>query len=113
MKRKFFLRRAFKYFLIMMVPTILLFAVFLYSAISSQERQLRYDGQMTLEATLENCDLTLNGLTQQNDLLTGSSRMRMALSRILSNNELSYIDSAFLYSLRTTLSSMADGNPTL
>ena len=68
---------------------------------------------MTLEAALENCDLTLNGLTQQNDLLTGSSRMRMALDRILSNDEISYIDSAFLYSLRTTLSSMVDGNPTL
>ena len=113
MKRKFFLRRAIKYFLIMMVPTILLFVVFLYSAISSEERQMRYDGQMTLEAALENCDLTLNGLTQQNDLLTGSSRMRMALDRILSNDEISYIDSAFLYSLRTTLSSMVDGNPTL
>lgn len=113
MKRKFFLRRAIKYFLIMMVPTILLFVAFLYSAISSQERQLRYDGRMTLEAALENCDLTLNGLTQQNDLLTGSSRMRMALDRILSNDEISYIDSAFLYSLRTTLSSMVDGNPTL
>ena len=113
MKRKFFLRRAIKYFLIMMVPTILLFVVFLYSAISSEERQMRYDGQMTLEAALENCDLTLNGLTQQNDLLTGSSRMRMALDRILSNDEISYIDSAFLYSLRTTLSSIVDGNPTL
>ena len=113
MKKRFFIRRAVRYFLIMMLPTVLLFAAFLHSAISSQREQLRYDGRMTLDAAVENCDITLNGLTTETDLLTGSSRMRMALNRILNNNETSYIDSAFLYSLRTTLSSMVDGNPTL
>ncbi|MBQ9212042.1 MAG: histidine kinase [Clostridia bacterium] len=113
MKKRFFFRRAVKYFLIMVAPTVLLFAAFMVNAISSQEKQLRYDGQMTLDAAVENCDMTLNGLTVQNDLLTGSSRMRMALSRILTNKEISYTDSVFLYSLRTTLSSMVDGNPTL
>lgn len=113
MRKRFFIRRAVRYSLIMMVPTVILFVFFLLNAISNQERQLRYDGKMTLDAAAENCDLTLNGLTTQNDLLTGSSRMQMALTRILMNDEISYIDSAFLYSLRTSLSSMVSGNPVL
>lgn len=113
MTKRFFIRRVFRYFLIMMVPSAVLFIFFLMNAVSSRETQLRYDGKMTLDAAAENCDMTLNGLTTQNDLLTGSSRMQMALTRILMNDQISYIDSSFLYSLRTTLSSMVSGNRVL
>ncbi len=110
MKKRFFFQRVLRYSLIMMVPTLVLFIVFLFSTISSREQKLRYDGRMTLDAAGENCDGTLNGLTAQSDLLTGSSRMRMALNRILKNDEISYNDSLFLYAFRTMLNSMAEGN---
>ena len=96
MKRRFFVRRAARYFLIMLVPTVLLYVTFLFSAISDREEQLRSSGQMTLEAAMENCRITIEGVTAQNDLLTGSSRLLMAISRILTTDEISYIDSAFL-----------------
>ena len=130
MKRRFFVRRAARYFLIMLVPTVLLYVIlfsnstdtstrgfsilasghstqrsaatprsipvsqneksasylvpfsfensitFLFSAISDREEQLRSSGQMTLEAAMENCRITIEGVTAQNDLLTGSSRLR-------------------------------------
>ena len=113
MKRRFFVRRAARYFLIMLVPTVLLYVTFLFSAISDREEQLRSSGQMTLEAAMENCRITIEGVTAQNDLLTGSSRLLMAISRILTTDEISYIDSAFLYSLRTMLSSIVNSNPAL
>lgn len=113
MKRRFFFMRAARYFVIMMVPTVLLYVTFLLSTISNREEQLRSSGQMTLEAAMESCRITIDGVTAQTDLLTGSSRLLMAIGRILTTDEISYTDSVFLYSLRTTLSSIVNSNPAL
>ena len=113
MKRRIFLRRAVRYCLLMLIPTLLLFIVCVGQAVHSEERQLALSGESTLEAVADNCSLTVQTIAEQNQLITGSSRILLSLQRMLFTDEISYIDSGFLYSIRTMLSSMVESNSAL
>lgn len=113
MKRKFFLRRACKYFFMLLIPTLVLFAVFIYLTLTSQAQSLLSEGEQTLEAVSNNCSAVILSVVEQNEVLTSLTRTSMMLKRVLNNSNVSYADSIYMKSLRSTLSSMLTANDAL
>ena len=110
MKRKFFLRRVGRYFLLMLIPTTLMFTVFFVNAIESEKQSLRRDGQLTLNAVSEYCELTMDSVLSQNEMLSGTTRILLTLRRMLFSSEMSYSDTTIFNTLYATLNSMVNSN---
>ena len=83
MKKKFFFRRAAHFFMLMLIPTLVLFALFLAYAVTTASSTLMEKGQQTVEAAADNCGVMLGRTSQQNDLLTSTTRMNVSLKRAL------------------------------
>ena len=107
-KQRYFLRRAGQFFLLMMIPTLLLCLFSVYLSVKSTEAEINQKGAQTMAAVETNCELIISNVFTQNDLLTASMRMSMALRHSLSEKEVSYIDAIMLSSLRSVLDSVAN-----
>lgn len=107
-KRRYFLRRAGQFFLIMMIPTLLLFAFSVYTSVKNTEAEINQKGTQTMAAVKTNCELIISNIFTQNDQLTASMRMSMALRHALRDKTTSYIDATMLSSLRATLDSVVN-----
>lgn len=113
MKRRFFLRRALKYFLLVLIPTLLIFAFSLVYTIQGGQESLRRDGRITLQGVSEHVNLTMNGVIRQNDHLIGANRILTTMRRILSSESMSYMDSVVFTTIRATLNSITGAEPSL
>lgn len=107
-KQRYFLRRAGQFFLIMMIPMLLLWFFLLYTSLKSTEAEINQKGTQTMAAVKANCDLIISNVFTQNDLLTGSMRTSMALRHSLTETTTSYIDAIMLSSLRAVLDSVVN-----
>lgn len=92
----------------MMIPTLLLCSFSVYLSVKSTEAEINQKGSQTMAAVETNCELIISNVFTQNDLLTASMRMSMALRHSLSEKEVSYIDAIMLSSLRSVLDSVAN-----
>lgn len=109
-KQRYFLRRAGQFFLIMMIPTLLLGFFSIHASIKNTETEISQKGSQTMAAVETNCELIISNIFTQNDLLTGSMRMSMALRHSLSEKSVSYIDASMLSSLRAVLDSVVNAH---
>ncbi len=107
-KQRYFLRRAGQFFLLMMIPTLLLCLFSVYLSVKSTEAEINQKGSQTMAAAESNCELIISNVFTQNDLLTGSMRMSMALRHSLSEKSISYTDAIMLSSLRSVLDSVVN-----
>lgn len=105
-KRKFFLRRAGKFFLIMMIPMTLMIGFSLYFSFARTESEIAQQGRQTISAVESNCELIITNAFMQNDLLTANTRASMALRHTILETSTSYTDAVFLSSLRSALKSV-------
>ena len=110
MQRRFFLRRARRYLLLMLVPTVLLLGIYVYSAVKAQETTLETEGQVTMSTVTEYCGLTVDHVLDQNDMLSGTTRVLMVLRRMLFSAKMSYSDSTIFNMLKTTMTSLVNSD---
>ena len=113
MKRKFFLRRAAIFFVTMLIPTLVLYALFLAVSVENASRTLADKGRQTVAAAVNNCAVIIGRTAQQNDLLTGTTRMNVSLRRALNEKEMTYGDSVYLTALGSMMRSTIDTTPSL
>lgn len=113
MRQKFFFRRALQYFVMMMIPMVLLFSTFYVLSTHSEENRLLEKGDQTIQSVAVNCETVISGVSEQNNLLTTATRMSLALRHMLNENYVSYADSVNVNALRTSLDSIANAVPVL
>lgn len=107
-QERFFLRRTGSFFLIMLIPTLLLLGFNSYFSITRTQNEIDMKGRQTIAAVEGNCELIISNVFTQNDLFTGTTRMSMALDHSLNGTSTSYTDAIFLSSLRSVLKSVVN-----
>jgi len=107
-RQRYFLRRAGQFFLIMMIPTLLLSLFSFYTSLKGTEAEINQKGSQTMAAVETNCELIISNVFTQNDLLTASMRMSMALRHSLREKSVAYTDAVMLSSLRSVLNSVVN-----
>ena len=107
-RKRYFLRRAIKYFLIMMIPTFLLMLFLLYNSFRRTDQEIRLQGEQTLNAIEMNIEQIISNAFNQSELLTSNTRTTTALKRMAMDNNLSYGDAIFLSSLGASLKSVVN-----
>lgn len=110
MKKKFFTRRVVVYLITMLIPMLVLFIAFGVMNMRAISRNLKEQGKQTVDSVEVNFDLVLSNVLYQNDLLTGTTRMNLALKRMLDVGSLAYGDAVNISSLRSILSSIKDSH---
>lgn len=110
MMHKFFLRRLRSFFLYMLIPTLFIYAASFALFVYNIETDLRNEGVRTIQGVETNFDLVISNALYQNDLLTNTSRMTLALRRMLTRAEMSFGDSIYISTLKSTLSSIIDSH---
>ena len=107
-RQRYFLRRAGQFFLIMMIPTLLLSLFSFYTSLKGTEAEINQKGSQTMAAVETNCELIISNVFTQNDLLTASMRMSMALRHSLREKSVAYTDAVTLSSLHSVLNSVVN-----
>ena len=106
MMKKFFLKRLRTYFFYMSIPTIFILAATLVIFLYNNEKDLREEGEQTSLAVETNFDIVVSNVLYQNDLLTNTTKMSLALKNILKDRETSYGDAIYISSLSSILNSI-------
>lgn len=106
MKKKFFIRRALNYFIIILIPMLLLFSAMVFMAAQNVNQTLTDENQQANRVAETNLQLVLNSVLTENSYITSMTRMALVLSRALNGENLSYSDSIYIHSLNSTLSSI-------
>lgn len=106
MKRKFFLKRAGSYLVMMLIPMVILFLAFAMVNVDQINKDIKAEGARTTDLVNMNFELVLSNAIYQNDLLTSTTRMNISLRRILSSSEMTYSDAVNVNSLRGILNSI-------
>lgn len=105
-RQRFFLRRALKYFAIMMIPTLLVVVFSLYLSVASVDERIHQQGEQTLTAVETNFDQIIVNVFNQSNLLTSTVRISMALKHMTQENSITYVDTMFLSALGASLKSV-------
>lgn len=112
MEHKFFLRRFRNYFLLLIIPTFLVFAISFIVVNAQIDRELDERGQSTLSNVNTNLDFVISSVVLQNDQLTNNSYMVLALKKLLQKEpNIQYSDAIYLRNIRTMLSSIIQSYP--
>lgn len=106
MRRKFFLRRAAHFFLIMLVPMLLLVGACGYLLTRNVSRTLRSNNSQMVQAAQANIQLVINSVLSENIYISGATRTSLVLSRLATDSPLSYADAISLHNMRVMLSSI-------
>lgn len=106
MKKKFFLKRAGIYLLMMLLPLTIVFAALIWTIFGQMERSVRQEGNQTVQAVDTNFQLVLSNVLYQNALLTSTTRMNTSLRRVLESTEMTYSDTLNITSLQAILNSI-------
>ena len=105
MKGKFFWRRLIKFIIIMIIPTMILYGAFLLLNIYAANKSLDQEGSQSITAVLHNFDLAIGNILHQHNLLTSTTDISSAISRLLNGQLISYRDSLYINNIRSILSS--------
>lgn len=104
---KFFVKRFRTFFLIMMVPTLVIFSVFVGFMGQEFNNTLITQGQNSLKGIQTNFDLVVRNAVYQQNLMTSDNKMMLSLKKlIISGGSYDYSDGVFLDDLQTALRSV-------
>lgn len=107
MMHKYFLKRVQKFFLYMILPTLLVFSLSLVMLVRTTHENLMVEGRQTVEAIRTGLEPVINNTINQNDFFSNTTRMSISIRKLLSGQGISYMDSVFISSMRSMLQSIA------
>lgn len=113
MIKTFFLKRLKQYFLILMIPSLVLY-VFIFGMLSNSKIQaIGTASRNALENVNDTFDLITSNAFYQQDLMTLNPQLSLSLHKILLFSTASYTDYVFLNSMQTILDSTSKSQPFL
>ena len=95
MLKKFFLRRVRSFFMIMIIPNLLLFAVIGAFLLVSQQKAMEERGPVTLDIIEESLEASLFSTGYQVDVLMSNPSYSLALRKLLTQTEMTQKDQLF------------------
>lgn len=105
--KKFFLVRFRKFFIIMLIPSIIICSLYFLLLVYRSNNDLMVQGTNTLSSINTNFDVVIREAVYQQSLMTNSSKFMLPLKKVLQKNgNYDYSDKAFLEDLETTLRSI-------
>lgn len=107
MMHKYFLKRVQKFFVYMILPTLLVFSLSLVMLVRTTHENLMVEGRQTVEAIRTGLEPVINNTINQNDFFSNTTRMSISIRKLLSGQGISYMDSVFISSMRSMLQSIA------
>lgn len=112
MQKKFFMRRFARYFLLLIIPTFLVFVI-AFGVVNSQiDDTLDTQAKNTLSNIDTNLDFVVSSVVFQNDQLTNNSYMVLSLKKLLGrDSNISLSDSIYLRNIKTMLNSIIQSYP--
>lgn len=110
MMKKFFLRRFKNYFLIMLLPTFLLYLVLLFYIINKEINAISTKEYHSLSSIETNINLVVDNALYQQDLMTNNPQLNISLQKMLLYDEMDYGDTIFYNSIRSILRSIAESH---
>ena len=112
MQKKFFMRRFARYFLLLIIPTFLVFVI-AFGVVNSQiDDTLDTQAENTLSNIDTNLDFVVSSVVFQNDQLTNNSYMVLSLKKLLGrDSNISLSDSIYLRNIKTMLNSIIQSYP--
>ena len=111
MMKKFFLKRLKYYFLLMLIPTVILFCISMGITIRQGNQALCATADNNLSSVQENINLVINNALYQHDLMTNNPQLNLALQKVLLFSAMDYSDYIFLNSMKAILASIANSHP--
>lgn len=111
MMKKFFLKRLKYYFLLMLIPTVILFCISMSITIRQGNQALCTTADNNLSSVQENINLVINNALYQHDLMTNNPQLNLALQKVLLFSAMDYSDYIFLNSMKAILASIANSHP--
>jgi Putative regulator of cell autolysis len=110
MKKRFFLKRFYTYFLNMLVPTIIISFLLFNIVVGNTEASLKEDSENSLKVAHNNLDLIINNAFYQHNLMTTNPSFVLSLRKLLNQDEIDYNDLGFLKTLKTTMKSIVESH---
>lgn len=92
MLRKYFFKRVRTYFFIMIIPTLILFILIGYFLISVQQRQIREEGENSLNSFNDSLEASLYNMGYQLDVLMSNSSFSLSLKNLLGQTSMQQND---------------------
>lgn len=112
MEKRFFIRRFRNYFLLLIIPTFLVFLVSFLVVNSQINQELDGRAKNTLSNVNTNLDFVVSSVVYQNDQLTNNSYMVLALKKLLRRDtSIQYSDAIYLRNIKTMLRSIIQSYP--
>lgn len=111
MMKRFFYKRFKNFFLIMIIPTVVMFCISLVYLDFNDKKVIQKNAEYTLANVNQNIDLVITNAIYQQDLMTVNPSLVVSLWRLLTRDSIDYADYIFLNSMRTILSSIAESHP--
>lgn len=108
MRKKFFLKRFRQFFLMMLLPTAVVFFICMFFVLEKGINEIRSGSAFTLESIAKNVEYTVVDSIYQNDMLTRGAKYSKGLSRVLTGRVEEYSDVVFLNSIRAMLNSIVE-----
>lgn len=112
MQRKFFIRRFWKYFLLLIIPTFLVFVISFVVVNEQLNRNLDARAQNTLFNVNNNLEAVISRVVMQNDQLNNNPYMVLSLRKLLQrDSNIAYSDAIYQRTIRATLNSILQSFP--
>lgn len=112
MEKIFFWRRFRNYFLLLLIPTFLVFLISFFVVDIQIKNELDSRAKNTLSNINTNLDFVVSSVVLQNDQLTNNSYMVLALKKLLQKEpNIQYSDAIYLRNIKTMLSSIVQSYP--
>jgi sensor histidine kinase YesM len=108
--KKFFLKRFKNYFLIMLLPTFLLYFVLLFYIVNKEINSIATKENHSLSSIETNINLVVDNALYQQDLMTNNPQLNISLQKMLLYDEMDYGDTIFYNSIRSILRSIAESH---
>ncbi|WP_099469408.1 cache domain-containing sensor histidine kinase [Konateibacter massiliensis] len=110
MMKKFFFRRFKNYFLIMLLPTFLLYAVLLFFIVNKEINSISTKENHSLNSIETNINLVVDNALYQQNIMTNNPQLSISLQKMLMFHEMEYGDTIFYNSIKSILRSIADSH---
>lgn len=105
--KKFFIKRFRTFFLCMIIPTIIIYLVFIGVMTAVFQQDLQQRGEKSLMSIKTNLDLVVRDAVYQQDLMTHDNKLMLSLKKLYTNNgKYEYGDDTFLDSMESNLRSV-------
>ena len=112
MEKKFFKRRFYHYFLLLIIPVFCVCVISFCIVSSRIDRELSTRANNTLANVNTNLDMVISNIVLQNNQLTNNSYTNLALKKLLERTtNIQYSDAIYLRNIQTMLRSITQSYP--